>query len=228
MPKRGKKYKAAAAKVEADKRYAVGEASALAKEIAYAKFDESVNLDVRLGVDPRKADQLVRGTVTLPHGTGKTIRIVVFADGDDAEAARNAGADHVGTDDLVTKIKEGWTEFDVAIATPATMRIIGQVARVLGPRGLMPNPKAGTVTKDVSAAVEAAKAGRVEFRLDKTGIIHCAIARVSFTPAQIEENAAAFINAIVKAKPSAAKGQYIRSITLSTTMGPGIQLEVAA
>jgi large subunit ribosomal protein L1 len=226
MPKHGKKFKAAIEKVDADKAYTIEEAVALAQEVKFAKFDESVNLDVRLGVDPRHADQQVRGTVSLPHGTGKTTRVAVFAQGDDAEAAKEAGADLVGAEDLVETIKGGAIDFEVAIATPDMMRVLGQVARVLGPRGLMPNPKAGTVTKNVKEAVEAAKAGRVEFRVDKTAIIHGAVGKASFSTENLVENVKAYLDAIVKARPSAAKGRYVKSVFLSTTMGPGIRLDV--
>lgn len=228
MAKQGKKFRAALEKVDRTKLYSVSEAVALVKAVAFAKFNESLNVDIRLGVDPRQADQQVRGTVSLPHGTGKTVRVAVFAQGDDADAARAAGADIVGADDLVAAIKEGKMDFDLAIATPDMMRFVGQVGRILGPRGLMPNPKSGTVTKNVAEAVKASKAGRVEFRLDKTAIIHSAVGRVSFTADQLADNVNAFIDAIRKAKPAAAKGNYIRSVFVSSTMGPGIRVDVAS
>jgi len=226
MPKHGKKYRASAAKVDQAKAYTIEEAVKLAKQTAFAKFDESLNIDLRLGVDPRQADQQVRGTVPLPHGTGRTVRVAVFAQGADADAARAAGADIVGAEDLVNTIKEGKMDFDLCIATPEMMRFVGQVGRILGPRGLMPNPKSGTVTKNVTEAVTSAKAGRVEFRLDRTAIVHNVVGRVSFTAEKLAENIHAYLDAVRKARPASAKGSFIRSAFISSTMGPGIRLDV--
>jgi len=224
MPKHGKKFRSAAEKVEAGKTYPLTDAVKLVKEISYVKFNESVDLDFRLGVDPRHADQQVRGTVSLPHGTGKTVRVAVFAKGDKASEAEKAGAEYVGAEDLVTKIAGGFTDFDAAIATPDMMGQVGRLGKVLGPRGLMPNPKTGTVTMDVARAVEEIKAGKVEFRVDKTGNVHVPVGKVQFTEEQLRENAATVIDAIQKAKPAAAKGIYMRNITLSSTMGPGVKI----
>lgn len=207
--------------------YPLADAVEILKKMPVRKFDETVELTFRLGVDPRHADQQVRGTVALPHGLGKSIRIAVFAKGDAATAAEAAGADVVGAEDLVEKVNGGWTDFDVAIATPDMMGQVGRLGRVLGPRGLMPNPKSGTVTPDVARAVEEAKAGRVEFRVDKTSNIHSPVGKASFDAARLVDNAQAIIDAIVRARPAAAKGQYLRSVTLSTTMGPGIRLDRA-
>jgi len=224
MPKHGKKYRAAAEKVEAGKTYSMADAVKLVKELSFVKFNESVDLDFRLGVDPRHADQQVRGTVSLPHGTGKTIRVAVFAKGDQAAAAEAAGAEYVGAEDLVTKIAGGFTDFDAAIATPDMMGQVGRLGKVLGPRGLMPNPKTGTVTMDVARAVTEIKAGKVEFRVDKTGNVHVPVGKVQFTEDQLRENAATVVDAIQKAKPAAAKGIYMRNITISSTMGPGVKI----
>jgi large subunit ribosomal protein L1 len=222
----GKKYRAAAAKVEADRLYGAPEAVELVKQTSYVKFDATVDVAVRLGVDPRHADQVVRGTVVLPHGTGKSVRVLVIAQGDRAKEAEAAGADFVGLEYL-PKLKDGWLECDVIVATPDVMGQLGALGRVLGPRGLMPNPKAGTVTMDVARAVKEIKAGKIEFRVDKTGNVHVPIGKVSFSPEQLAENLHAFLDTIVKARPSAAKGTYLRSATLSSTMGPGVKLELA-
>ncbi|MEZ4377684.1 MAG: 50S ribosomal protein L1 [Gemmatimonadales bacterium] len=222
----GKKYRAAAAKVDAARAYAATEAVELVKQTSYTKFDATVDVAVRLGVDPRHADQVVRGTVVLPHGTGKAVRVLVVAQGERVKEAEEAGADFVGLEYL-QKLKDGWLECDVIVATPDVMGQLGALGRVLGPRGLMPNPKAGTVTMDVARAVREIKAGKIEFRVDKTGNVHVPIGKVSFSPEQLRENLAAFLETIVKAKPSAAKGTYIRSATLSSTMGPGIPLDMA-
>ncbi len=225
MAKRGKKYRAAAEKVEPEKRYALADAVALLKEIAFANFDETVELTMWLGVDPRKADQLVRGTIVLPNGLGKQKTVVVVAQGDKAKEAEDAGADFVGTDDIIDKIKGGWLDFDALIATPDMMSKIGPIGRILGPRGLMPNPKTGTVTMDVAKAVEETKAGKVEYRVDKTGVIHCGVGKVSFDEDKIEENTRALINAVMKAKPATAKGRYVKKVNLASTMSPGILLD---
>jgi len=226
--KHGKKYLASAQLIEPGKLYDAEEAVAMVVKTAAAKFDETVEIHVRLGVDSRHADQQVRGAVVLPNGTGKTVRTLVLAKGDKADAALAAGADFVGAEDMVTKIQsENWLDFDVVIATPDMMGLVGRLGKVLGPRGLMPSPKAGTVTPDVAKAVTEAKAGKIEYRLDKTNIIHCPIGKASFGAEKLQENFEAIMNAIVKAKPEAAKGQYIKSCVLATTMGPGIKLNVA-
>ena len=226
--KMGKKYIASAELIEASKLYDPAEAMKLVCETSKAKFDETIEVHVRLGVDSRHADQQVRGAVVLPHGTGKTFRTLVFAKGDKAKAAQDAGADYVGDVDYVEKItKENWFEFDVVIATPDMMGVIGRLGKILGPKGLMPNPKAGTVTKDTAKAVTEAKAGKIEYRLDKTNIIHCPIGKASFGAEKLEENFATLLGAIVKAKPAAAKGQYIKSCTVASTMGPGIKVNGA-
>ena len=226
--KMGKKYIASAELIEASKLYDPAEAMKLACETSKAKFDETIEVHVRLGVDSRHADQQVRGAVVLPHGTGKKVRTLVFARGDKAKAAQDAGADYVGDVDYVEKItKENWFEFDVVIATPDMMGVIGRLGKVLGPKGLMPNPKAGTVTMDTAKAVTEAKAGKIEYRLDKTNIIHCPIGKASFGAEKLEENFATLLGAIVKAKPAAAKGQYIKSCTVASTMGPGIKVNSA-
>ena len=223
--KRGKKYAEAAKLIDRTKTYDAAEAVSLIKKTAVAKFDETVEAHIRLGVDGRHADQQVRGAVVLPHGTGKTVRVLVFAKGAKAEEAEAAGADFVGGDDLIPKIQnEGWLDFDVVVATPDMMGVVGRLGRVLGPKGLMPNPKAGTVTMDVTKAVADIKAGKIEYRLDKTNIIHVPVGKASFTEEQLAENFDALMGAIVKAKPATAKGQYLRSVTLATTMGPGVKL----
>ncbi|WP_022852842.1 50S ribosomal protein L1 [Thermodesulfatator atlanticus] len=222
---RGKKYADALAKIDRSKRYSFEEAVKLALDNAYAKFDESVDVAVVLGVDPRHADQMVRGSVVLPHGTGKAPRVAVFAKGDKAKEAEAAGADYVGAEDLVKKIQEGWLDFDKAVATPDMMPLVGRIGKILGPRGLMPSAKTGTVTWDVAKAVKDIKSGKVDFKVDRAGVVHAPVGRVSFGPQKILENLAAFMDAIIKAKPSGAKGQYIKSVTLSTTMGPGIKVD---
>ena len=226
--KHGKKYNESAKLIETGKLYDVNEAVEVAVKTGTAKFDETVEIHVRLGVDSRHADQQVRGAVILPNGTGKTVKTLVFAKGDNAKAAEEAGSDFVGAEELVAKIQnENWLDFDVVIATPDMMGVVGRLGKVLGPRGLMPTPKAGTVTPDVAKAVTEAKAGKIEYRLDKTNIIHCPIGKVSFGPEKLQENFDALMGAIVKAKPAAAKGQYIKSCVIATTMGPGIKLNVA-
>lgn len=227
MPKGGKRLQGAATKVDRSKFYEFDEAVDLVKQTASAKFDESVDVSVNLGVEARKSDQNVRGATVLPRGTGKTMRVAVFADGPDAEAAKTAGADIVGMDDLAEQVKAGDFDFDVVIATPASMKVVGRLGQILGPRGLMPNPKVGTVTNDVSKAVENAKAGQVQFRIDKAGIIHCSIGKASFESDALKENLTALLVALNKAKPPAAKGQYFRRVTLSTTMGPGVRVDRA-
>ncbi len=226
--KHGKKYNDSAKLIETGKFYDTEEAVAVAVKTGTAKFDETVEIHVRLGVDSRHADQQVRGAVILPNGTGKTVRTLVFAKGDKADAAKEAGADFVGAEELVAKIQnENWLDFDVVIATPDMMGVVGRLGKVLGPRGLMPTPKAGTVTPDVAKAVAEAKAGKIEYRLDKTNIIHCPIGKVSFGAEKLQENLDALMAAIVKAKPASTKGQYIKSCVIATTMGPGIKLNVA-
>jgi len=223
--KPGKKRAGALQKPDKSRRYALSEAVSLVKELAFANFDESVDVAVRLGVDPKHADQMVRGAVVLPHGTGKTNRVLVFAKGEKVAEAEAAGADIIGADDLVAKINDGWLEFDTVIATPDMMGQVGRLGRVLGPRGLMPNPKVGTVTFDVSKAVREAKAGKVEFRAEKAGIVHAQVGKRSFGETELVGNVKSLIGALVKAKPPAAKGIYLRSITLSSTMGPGIKID---
>ncbi len=223
--KRGKKYTEAAKKVDRMKQYDVEEAVKLVKETAVAKFDETVEAHIRLGVDGRHADQQVRGAVVLPNGTGKTVRVLVFAKGEKIDEALAAGADHAGGEELIPKIQnDGWLDFDVVVATPDMMGVVGRLGRVLGPKGLMPNPKAGTVTMDVTKAVNDIKAGKVEYRLDKANIVHVPVGKVSFSEEQLVQNIDALMEAITKAKPSAAKGQYYRSVSLSSTMGPGVKL----
>lgn len=224
MAKHGKGYQAATAAVDVDETRGTRDALELVKETAYAKFDETVDVAIRLGVDPRHADQIVRGTVVLPAGTGRDVRVLVIAQGDKAREAEEAGADYVGTE-FVDKIQGGWLDFDVAIATPDMMKDVGKLGRVLGPRGLMPTPKAGTVTMDVARVVKESKAGRIEFRVDKTGIVHAPVGKVSFDIAALEENFEALMDAIRRNRPSAAKGTYVRSITVSSTMGPGITID---
>ena len=224
MAKFGKKYQEAAKLVEVDKLYEVAEAFELVKKIVTAKFDETVEVAVKLGVDPKHADQQVRGAVVLPHGTGKTKNVLVFAKGEKAKEAEAAGADIVGAEELVQKIQGGWTDFDVAVATPDMMGLVGRLGKVLGPRGLMPNPKVGTVTLDVTRAINEIKAGKIEYRTDKAGNIHAPIGKGSFESAKLQENFQTLIDTLNKAQPSAAKGQYMRAITVSTTMGPGIKI----
>ena len=227
--KHGKKYLAALEKVEHGRKYTLDEAVAMLKDIAFAKFDETVELTMWLGVDPRKADQLVRGTIVLPHGLGGAAkRVVVVAQGDKIREAEEAGADVAGGDDLVEKIKGGWLDFDALIATPDMMGKVGQLGKLLGPRGLMPNPKTGTVTMDVRKAIEETKAGKVEYRVDKTGVIHSPVGKVSFDPAKLQENTRVLISAVIKAKPTTAKGRYLRKINLAATMSPGILLDELA
>lgn len=222
-----KKQKASKAKVDRSRTYLLEEAVALAKECAFAKFDESLDLAVNLGVDPKRSDQMVRGSVSLPHGTGKTVRVLVFAKGEKYKEAEDAGADFVGGDDLVPKIQGGWFEFDRVVATPDMMGTVGKLGKLLGPRGLMPNPKVGTVTMDVGRTVKEIKAGKVEYRVEKAGIIHVGIGKASFDADKLVENAMAVLEALQKAKPSAAKGRYMKRIGLSTTMGPGIKVDLA-
>jgi large subunit ribosomal protein L1 len=221
-----KHYAKATQRIDPSRAYAVDEAVGLAREVAWAKFDETVDLSVRLGVNPKYADQMVRGAVMLPHGTGKSVRVVVFAKGEKDREAREAGADVVGAEDLVERIQGGWLDFDTAVATPDLMGQVGRLGKVLGPRGLMPNPKVGTVTFDVARAVRELKAGKVEFKVDKAGNIHVPVGKKSFPADRLAENATAVLEALVKAKPAAAKGQYLRSITVSTTMGPAVPVDV--
>jgi len=224
MAKRGKRYQDVAKLVDTEKLYSPSEAIALAKKCASAKFDETVEVAFKLGVDPRHADQQVRGTVVLPHGTGRDVRVLVFAKGEKAEEARSAGADFVGDEDLAEKIQGGWTDFDVAIATPDMMGVVGKLGRILGPRGLMPNPRTGTVTMEVAKAVEESKAGKVEYRVNKEAGMHVPIGKASFTDEQLYGNFVALMDAVVKARPPAAKGTFVRKLHLSTTMGPGIRV----
>ena len=225
MKKHGKKFRTALEKVEVGRKYTLEEGVAKVKEIAFAKFDETVELTMWLGVDPRKADQLVRGTIVLPHGLGKSKTVLVIAQGEKIKEAEEAGADFVGGDDMVDKIKGGWLDFDAVIATPDMMRSVGQLGKVLGPRGLMPNPKTGTVTFDVKTAIQETKAGKVEYRVDKTGVIHVPVGKVSFDPTKIQENARSLIDAVVKAKPTTAKGKYVKKVNLAATMSPGVLLD---
>ncbi len=227
MPSTAKKLKEALAKVDRTRSYPLQEAVEVVKSAAFAKFDETVDVAVRLGVDPRHADQMVRGAVVLPNGLGKDVRVLVFAKGEKEKEARDAGADYVGAEDLVAKIQEGWFEFDTAIATPDMMGVVGKIGKLLGPRGLMPNPKVGTVTFDVGRAVKECKAGKVEFRVEKAGIIHAPVGKVSFAGDKLKENVLALIEALMKAKPSAAKGTYLKKVTLSSTMGPGVRVDIA-
>ncbi len=225
MTKLTKKRKAAFEKYDREAVYSLTDAIGIVKDITETKFDSSVDIDIRLGVDPRKANQMVRGTVTLPHGTGKTIRVLVLCTPDKEEEAMLAGADYVGLDDYVAKIKGGWTDIDVVITMPSVMAKVGALGKILGPRGLMPNPKTGTVTMDVGKAVEDVKAGKIDFKVDKFGIIHASVAKVSFEPDKIEENAKELIQTVVKLKPASAKGTYVKSIYISSTMSPGVQVE---
>jgi large subunit ribosomal protein L1 len=223
----GKKMKAAAEKIE-PRTYGLREAVEAVKRASFTKFDESVDLALRLGIDPKRSDQLVRGTTSLPHGTGKKVRVLVFAKGEKEQEARQAGADYVGSDDLMEKIKGGWMEFDCAIATPDLMASVGKLGKVLGPRGLMPNPKTGTVTFEVRKAVEDIRKGRVEFKVEKAGIVHVPVGKVSFDPAKLYDNASAVIESVMKAKPASCKGRYLKSATISSTMGPGVKLDSVA
>ncbi|ACA58773.1 50S ribosomal protein L1 [Candidatus Desulforudis audaxviator] len=224
MPKHGKKYVEAAKQVDSEKQYEVREALELVRKLAPAKFDETVEAAVKLGVDPRHADQQVRGAVVLPHGTGKTRTVLVFAKGEKVTEAEKAGADYVGGEEMVAKIQGGWMEFDVAIATPDMMSAVGKIGRILGPRGLMPNPKTGTVTFDIARAVAEVKAGKIQYRVDKAGNIHAPIGKVSFEVEKLEENLKTLIDALIRAKPAAAKGQYLRGIVVTSTMGPGVRV----
>lgn len=223
-----KRIRAAAEKIEREKLYPLDDALSLIKEISSVKFDESVDASIILGVNARKSDQNVRGSTVLPKGTGKTVRVAVFAEGDDAEAAKEAGADIVGLQDLADKVKAGEIDFELCIATPATMRVVGQLGQILGPRGIMPNPKVGTVTTDVAKAVTDAKSGQIQFRIDKGGIIHCPIGKASFSTEDLQENLNAVVSALIRAKPAASKGQYIRRVALSSTMGPGVRVDRAS
>lgn len=225
MGKLTKNQKLALSKIEPGKAYSLAEATEKVKEVTYTKFDSSFDIDVRLGVDPRKADQMVRGVVSLPHGTGKQVRVLVLCTPDAEAAAKEAGADYVGLDEYLAKIKGGWTDVDVIITQPSVMGKLGPLGRILGPRGLMPNPKSGTVTMDVAKAVKEVKQGKIDFKVDKTGIVHASIGKVSFTPQQMRENAKEFINTLIKLKPATAKGTYIKSIYLSSTMSPGVKVE---
>jgi large subunit ribosomal protein L1 len=229
MKKHGKKYRAAADKIDAGRKYNLEEGVSKVKEIAFAKFDETVELTIWLGVDPRKADQLVRGTIVLPHGLGKSKKILVIAQGEKVKEAEEAGADFVGGEDMVNKIKnENWLDFEAVIATPDMMRLVGGLGKVLGPRGLMPNPKTGTVTFDVKTAVKETKAGKVEYRVDKTGVIHVPVGKVSFDADKIRDNAKSLLEAVVKAKPATAKGKYVKKVNLAATMSPGVLLDEGA
>jgi large subunit ribosomal protein L1 len=225
MAKLTKKQKVAYAKVDADKAYTLQDATKLVKDASFTKFDASVDLSVRLGVDPRKANQMVRGIVTLPHGTGKTVRVLVLCTPDKEQEAKDAGADHVGLDDYISKIEGGWTDVDIIITMPGVMAKVGKLGKILGPRNLMPNPKTGTVTNDVGKAVTEVKAGKIDFKVDKTGIIHASIGKVSFEPQKLYENANELLSTIMKLKPSAAKGTYMKSVYLSSTMSPGIRVD---
>jgi large subunit ribosomal protein L1 len=227
MPKHGKKYEDAVKKVDHDRLYTPQEAVALLREVSYVKFDPTVEVHIRTGLDPRHAEQMVRGSVVLPAGTGKKVRVLAFAQGEQAREALDAGADHVGGEDLAKRIQEGWLEFDVAVATPDMMGIVGRLGRVLGPRGLMPNPRTGTVSMDIGRVIREVRAGRVEYRVDKTGVIHGPLGKLSFNDEQLLENLGAFVDAVVRAKPTTMKGQYLRSITLAGTMSPGIKLDLA-
>ena len=228
MPKQSKNRTKVDETVDGSRKYTVEEACALVKKAKFAKFDETVDLAVRLGVNPKHADQMVRGALVLPHGTGQTVRVLVFAKGEKEAEAKAAGADFAGSDDMVAKVSEGFMDFDRVIATPDMMGAVGKLGRILGPRGLMPNPKVGTVTFDIKNAVMEAKGGKIEYRVEKAGIIHARVGKVSFTEGALSENARALINALVRAKPSTAKGTYVRSITISSTMGPGVKIDTAA
>lgn len=228
MAQKGKKYREAVKKIDQNRKYALEEALTLLKEVCYANFDETIEMAVRLGVDPRKADQMVRGSVALPHGTGKTVTVLVFAKGEKEKEAQDAGADYVGGADYAEKIQGGWLEFDRVIATPDMMGVVGKLGRILGPRGLMPNPKSGTVTFDIEQTVKAVKAGQVEFRVEKAGIIHCPIGKRSFSVEYLKENAHALLETLLRLKPATSKGQYVRSVAISSTMGVGIKLDPVA
>ncbi len=227
MALHGKRYREALKHIDPEKLYEPQAAVAALKQVPRAKFDETVETHIRLGIDPKQADQLVRGTIVLPHGTGKSVRVLVFAKGDKVKEAQDAGADFVGLEEFTEKVQGGWFDFDVAIATPDVMNVVGRLGRVLGPRGLMPNPKAGTVTFDIARAVRETKGGKIEYRVDKTGIIHAVIGKASFSEQALAENFDTLINAVVRAKPSSSKGQYLKSISLSTTMGPGVRIDPA-
>lgn len=227
MAKHGKKFRNSSSQVDRLTAVPLNDALQKVKSLAFAKFDETVEIALRLGVDPKHADQMVRGTIVLPHGTGRSARVLVIASGEKLREAQEAGADHVGGEELAAKIETGWLDFDAVVATPDMMRAVGRLGRVLGPRGLMPNPKTGTVTLDVTKAVSDIKAGKVEFRVDKTGIVHAPLGKVSFSPDQLKDNAEALIGAVVKAKPAAAKGKYVKSVSLSSTMGPGVRVDTA-
>jgi large subunit ribosomal protein L1 len=227
MGEHGKRYREALKQIDTAKLYAPQAAVAALKQAPHAKFDETVEAHIRLGIDPKQADQQVRGTVVLPHGTGKSVRVLVFAKGDKVKEAQDAGADHAGLEEFTEKVQGGWFDFDVAIATPDVMNVVGRLGRVLGPRGLMPNPKAGTVTFDIGRAVREAKGGKIEYRVDKTAIIHAAIGKVSFSEQALAENFETLVNAVVRSKPASAKGQYLKSISISSTMGPGLKIDPA-
>jgi large subunit ribosomal protein L1 len=227
MSGNGKSFRAALDKVDRGQRYLLEDGLRLAKDTARAKFDETVEMAVRLGVDPRQADQNVRGTVNLPHGMGKTVRVLAFAKGEKEKEAQEAGADFVGSDDLIKKISEGWFDFDKTVATPDMMAAVGRIGKVLGPRGLMPNPRTGTVTPEIGKAVKEIKAGKLEFRVDKAGIVHVPVGKASFKPEQLIDNARAVLMSILRAKPASAKGNYVRGVTVSTTMGPGIKIDLS-
>jgi len=227
MSGNGKSYRAALAKLDRGQRYLLEDGLRLVKETARAKFDETVEMAVRLGVDPRQADQNVRGTVSLPHGMGKTVRVLAFAKGEKEKEAQEAGADFVGSEDLIKKISEGWFDFDKTVATPDMMAAVGRIGKVLGPRGLMPNPRTGTVTADIGKAVKEIKAGKLEFRVDKAGIVHVPVGKASFNPEKLTDNAKAVLTSILRAKPASAKGNYVRGVTVSTTMGPGIKIDLS-
>jgi large subunit ribosomal protein L1 len=227
MGRNGKSFRAMLEKVDRNQRYPLEDGVRLAKDTARAKFDETVEMAIRLGVDPRQADQNVRGTVSLPHGMGKTVRVLAFAKGDKEKEAQEAGADFVGADDLIKKISEGWIDFDKTVATPDMMAAVGRIGKILGPRGLMPNPKTGTVTPDIGKAVKEIKAGKLEFRVDKAGIVHVPVGKASFKSEQLIDNAKAVLLSILRAKPASAKGNYVRGVTVSTTMGPGIKIDLS-
>lgn len=223
----GKSYREALAKVDRNQRYLLEDSLRLAKQTARAKFDETVEMSIRLGVDPRQADQNIRGTVTLPHGMGKTVRVLAFAKGEKEKEAQEAGADFVGSDELIKKIGEGWLDFDKAVATPDMMAAVGRIGKILGPRGLMPNPKTGTVSPDIGKAVKEIKAGKLEFRVDKAGNVHVPVGKTSFSPEQLIDNAKAVLSSVLRAKPASAKGNYVKGVTVTTTMGPGIKIDLA-